>query len=50
MGDGGAERSSAIGVAEQAEVSLMSDINGTGSGSLLDSIPSTHLKKSFSDV
>ena len=34
MGDGG-----------QAAVSLMPDVDGTGSGSLLDSILSTFLKK-----
>ena len=38
MGDGRAEGSSAIGDKDQAAISLMSDIDGTGSGSWLDSI------------
>ena len=37
MGDGGAEGSSAIGDGGQAAISLMPDIDGLGSGSLLDS-------------
>ena len=45
MGDGRAERLSAIGDGGQAITSLMPDTDGTGSGSLLDSIPSTLLKK-----
>ena len=45
VGDGGAERSSAIGDGGQAAISLSPDVDGTGSGSLLDSIPSTLLKK-----
>ena len=45
VGDGRAEGFSAIGDGGQAITSLMLDIDGTGSGSLLDSIPSTHLKK-----
>ena len=45
MGDGRAEGSSAIGDRGQAAVSFMPDIDGTGSGSLLDSILSTLLKK-----
>ena len=45
MGDGRADGSSAIGDGGQAAISLMPDIDGTGSGSLLDSILSTHLKK-----
>ena len=45
MGDGGAEGSSATGDGGQAEMSLMPDIDGTGSDSLLDSILSTLLKK-----
>ena len=36
---------SAIGGGGQASVSLMPDVDGTGSGSLLDSILSTLLKK-----
>ena len=50
MGDGRAEGSSAIGDGGQAAVSLMPDIDGTGSGSLLDSILSTLLNKRSSDV
>ena len=46
MGDGRAEGSSAIRNRGQAAVSLRPDIDGTGSGSLLDSILSTLLKKS----
>ena len=45
MGDGRAEGPSAIGDREQAAISLMADVDGTGSGSLLDSILSTLLKK-----
>ena len=45
MGDGRTEGSSAIGNGEQAAISLMPDVDGTGSGSLLDSILSTLLKK-----
>ena len=45
MGDGRADRSSATGDGGQAEMSLMPDIDGTGSDSLLDSILSTLLKK-----
>ena len=41
MTDGRAERSSAIGDGGQAAISLMSDIDGTGSGSLLE--PDTHV-------
>jgi len=44
VGDGVAEGSSAIGDGGQAEISLMSDTDGTGSGSLLDSILPTLLK------
>ena len=36
MTDGRAERSSAIGDGGQAAISLMPDIDGTGSGSLLE--------------
>ena len=50
MGDGRAEGSSAIGDRGQAAMSLMPDVEGTGSGSLLDSILSTLLKKQSSDV
>ena len=45
MGDGRAEGLSAIGDEGQAAISLMPDVDGTGSGSLLDSILSTLLKK-----
>ena len=44
-GDGRAEGSSAIGDVGQAAISLMPDVDGSGSGSLLDSIISTLLKK-----
>ena len=50
MGDGRAEGSSAMGDGGQAAVSLMPDVDGTGSSSLLDSILSTLLKKRSSDV
>ena len=50
MGDGRAEGSSAIGDGGQAEISLMPDLDGTGSGSLLVSILSTLLKKLSSDA
>ena len=36
MGDGGAEELSAIGDRVQALISSMPDVDGTGSGSLLD--------------
>ena len=45
MGDGRAEGSSAIGDGGQAAISLTPDGDGTGSGSLLDSILSALLKK-----
>ena len=45
VGDGTAEGSSAIGDGGQAAISLMPDADGTGSGSLLDSVLSTLLKK-----
>ena len=45
MGDGRAEGSSAIGGGGQAAMSLTPDVDGTGFGSLLDSILSTLLKK-----
>ena len=47
MGDGRAEGSSAIGYVGQAAISLMPDVDGTSSGSLLDSILSTFLKKTI---
>ena len=50
MGDGRAKRSSAIGDGGQAATSLMPDVDGTGSGSLMDSILSTLLKIQSSDV
>ena len=43
MGDGRAEGLSAIEDSEQAAISLMHDIDGTGSGYLLDSILCTIL-------
>ena len=45
VGDGTAEGSSAIGEGGQAAISLMPDADGTGSGSLLDSVLSTLLRK-----
>ena len=45
MGDGRAEGSSAIENGGQAVISLTPDLDGKGSGSLLDSILSTLLKK-----
>ena len=45
VGDGRTEGSSAIGDGGQAGDSLMPDIDGTDSGSLLDSILLTLLKK-----
>ena len=50
MGDGRAEGSSVIGDGGRAAVSLTRDMDGTGSGSLLDSVLSTLLKKRSSDV
>ena len=50
MGDGRAEGSSAIEDGGHAAISLMPDVDCTGSGSLLDSIQSTLLKKRCSDV
>ena len=50
MGDGRAEGSSAIGDGGQVAISLTPDVDGTGSGSLLDSILSTLLKKRSSNV
>ena len=45
VGDGRAEESSAIGEGGQAAISLTPDAGGRRSGSLLDSILSTLLKK-----
>ena len=45
MGDGRAEGSSAIGDGGKADTSLTLALDGTGSGSLLDSILATLLKK-----
>ena len=45
MGDGRAVRPSAVGDGRQAAISLTPVIDGTSSGSLLDSILSTVLKK-----
>ena len=50
MGDGREEPLSAIGDGGQTAISFMPDVDGTGSGSLLDSILSTFLKKLSSDV
>ena len=50
MGDGRAEGWSAIGDGRQTAISLTPDVDGTGSGSLLDSILSTLLKKQSNDV
>ena len=50
MGDGRAEGSSALGDGGQAAVSLMPEADGTGSGSLVDPVLSTLLRKGFSDV
>ena len=43
MGDGGAEGSSAIGDGGQAAVSFMLDVDGSGSGSLLEPRAFSHL-------
>ena len=50
MGDSRAEGSSAIGDGGQAAILLMPDIDGTDSGSSLDSILSTFSKKRSSDI
>ena len=50
VGDGRAEGSSAIGDGGQAAISFISDVAGSGSGSLLASILSALLKKPSSDV
>ena len=44
MGDGRAEGWSAVEDGGQAAISLTPDVDGTGSGSLLDSVLSTLLK------
>ena len=43
MGDARAEGSSAIGDGGQAAVSFRPDVNGTGSGSLLEPDADSHL-------
>ena len=43
MGDGRAERWSAIGDGGQAAISLTPDVDGTGSGSLLEPDARLHL-------
>ena len=50
MGNSKTEGSRAIGDGAQAAVSLTPDVDGTGVGSLLDSILSTRLKRPSSDV
>jgi len=50
VGDGRVEGSSAIGDGGKADTSLTLALDGTGSGSLLDSVLSTLLKKWSSDV
>ena len=50
MGDGRAEGWSAVGDGGKAAIALTPDVDGTGSGSLLDSILSTLLKKRSSGV
>ena len=45
MGDGRVERLSAVGDGRQAAVSLTPHVDGTGSGSLLDSVLSSSLEK-----
>jgi len=50
MGDGRAEGLSAVGDGGKATVSLAPDVDGTGSGSSLDSILSTLLRKRSSYV
>ena len=50
VGDGGAEALSATGDGGQAAIWFTPDIDGTGSGSLLDSILSTFLKKLSSGI
>ena len=43
MGDGKAEESPAIGDVGQAAISLMPDVDGTGSGSLVEPDAYSHL-------
>ena len=50
MGAGRAEGSLAIGDGGQAAISLTPDIDDTGFASLLDSIPSTLLRKWSSHI
>jgi len=50
VGDGTAEGSSAIGHRGQTAISLTPDTDDTGFASLLDSIPSTLLRKWSSHV
>ena len=50
VGDGRAEGLLAVGDGGQAAIPLMPDHDGTGSGSLLDSILSTLFKKRSSNV
>ena len=45
MGDGRSKGSSKVGDGGQAATSLTPDVDGPVSGSLLDSIPSSLLKK-----
>ena len=49
MGESRVERSSAIGDRGQAAISLSPEVDGTGSGSLLNSILSTLLRKKKSN-
>ena len=50
MGSGKAEGSSAIGDGGQATISFIPNVDGTGSGSLLETLLSTLLKKQSTDV
>ena len=50
MGDGRVEGSSAIGDGGKADTSLTLALDGTGSGSLLDSVLSILFKKQSSEV
>ena len=50
MGHGRAEGSSAIGDGGQAAISFTPEVDGTGSGSLLDSILSGLLGKQSSEI
>ena len=49
VGESRVERSSAIGDRGQAAISLSPEVDGTGSGSLLNSILSTLLRKKKSN-